>query len=104
MKNLCIQIPLPQAIKDIPIYAKTVIELCLKRTGRKKRDPPIIHYIGQLADALFDCPVEKYGDPVNPVVTISTRGTLIPDTLIDLGAAINAITLQIVQQIDIFNL
>ena len=33
--------------------------------------PPTIHYIGQSADALFDCPVEKYGDPENPIVTIS---------------------------------
>ena len=71
LKNLCVQIPLLQAIKDIPIYAKIVRDLCLKKSGRKKKDPPTIHYIGQSADALFDRPVEKYGDPGNPVVTIS---------------------------------
>lgn len=97
LKNICVRIPLLQAIKDIPVYAKAVRELRLKRLGRKKKDPPTIHYIGQLADALFDRPVEKYGDLGNPVVTISIRGTLIPNTLIDLGAVINDITLQIVQ-------
>ena len=71
LKNLCVRIPLLQAIKDIPIYAKTVRELCLKRSGRKKKDPPTIHYIIQSADALFDRPMEKYGDPGNLVVTIS---------------------------------
>ena len=71
MKKLCVRIPLLQAIKDIPIYAKIVRELCLKKLGRKKKDPPTIHYIGQLVDALFDHPMEKYGDLGNPVVTIS---------------------------------
>ena len=71
LKNLCVRIPLLQAIKDIPIYAKIVRELCLKNSSRKKKDPPTIHYIGQSVDALFDHPVEKYGDPGNPVVTIS---------------------------------
>ena len=62
LKYLCVRIPLLQAIKDILIYAKTVRELCLNKLGRKKKDPPTIHYIGQSADALFDRPVEKYGD------------------------------------------
>ena len=71
LKNLCVRIPLLQAIKDILIYAKIVRELCLKNSGRKKNGPPTIHYIGQSTDALFDRPMEKYGDPRNPVVTIS---------------------------------
>ena len=104
MKNLCVRIPLLQAIKDIPIYAKTIRELRLKKSGRKKKDPPTIHYIGQSADALFDRLVERYGDLENPVVIISIRGILIPNTLIDLEATINVITLQTVQHLDILNL
>ena len=52
LKNLCVNIPLLQAIRDIPIYAKTVRELCLKKVGRKKKDPPTIQFIGQSADQL----------------------------------------------------
>ena len=63
LKNLCVRIPLLQAIKYIPIYAKTIRELCLKKSGIKKKDPPTIHYIRELADALFDHPVEKCGAP-----------------------------------------
>jgi len=37
LRNVCIKIPLLQAIKDIPIYAKTVKELCTKKSGRQKR-------------------------------------------------------------------
>ena len=38
LKNVCIKIPLLQAIKEIPILAKTIKELSLKRPGRKPRD------------------------------------------------------------------
>jgi hypothetical protein len=52
LKNLCVKIPLLQAIQDIPIYAKKVRELCLKKVGRKKKGPPIIQFFGQSADQL----------------------------------------------------
>jgi hypothetical protein len=35
LQNVCVKIPLLQAIKDIPIYAKTVRDLCIKKPGRK---------------------------------------------------------------------
>ena len=35
LKNLCIKIPIRQAIQDIPIYAKTIKELCGKKQVRK---------------------------------------------------------------------
>ena len=63
LKNLCVKIPLLQAIRDIPIYAKTVRELCLKKVGRKKKDPPTIQFIGQSADQLTNhIRVDKYKD------------------------------------------
>ena len=37
LNNVCIKIPLLQAIKNIPIYAKTIKDLCLKKAGRKKK-------------------------------------------------------------------
>ena len=46
LRNVCIRIPLLQAIRDVPIYSKMVRELCLKKPGRKQKDPPTIHVIG----------------------------------------------------------
>ena len=34
LKNICVKIPLLQAIKDIPIYSKVIKELCIKRPGK----------------------------------------------------------------------
>ena len=105
LKNLCIKIPLVQAIRDIPIYVKIVRELCLNKVDRKKKDLPTIQFIGQFADQLTNqIQVDKYKDPRNPIVTISIKVTYIPNTLIDLGAAINVMTLKMMRELNILNI
>jgi hypothetical protein len=87
LKNICVKIPLLQAIKDIPIYSKVVKELCIKKPGRKQKDPPTIHLIGGLSEYISEQPkLAKYGNPGNPVVTITINEASIGNTLIDLGA------------------
>eukprot|EP00253_Pinus_taeda_P023617 PITA_23617 len=93
LKQLCVKIPLLQAIKDVPIYNKLIKEKCFRHPGRRKRDAPTINVIGQLSDLMLGqviCP--KYLDPGSPVVDVHINGTIIPHTLIDLGAAINVMT------------
>jgi hypothetical protein len=72
LKNICVKIPLLQAIKDIPIYSKVVKELCIKNPSRKQKDPPTIHLVGGLSEYISEQPkLAKYGKPGNPVVTIT---------------------------------
>eukprot|EP00253_Pinus_taeda_P026150 PITA_26150 len=93
LKNLCVNIPLLQAIKDVPIYNKLIKEKCFKHPRRRKRDAPTINVIRQLSNLMLGqviCP--KYLDPGSPVVDVHINGTIVPHTLIDLGAAINVMT------------
>jgi hypothetical protein len=46
LQNICIKIPLLQAIKDIPIYAKIVRDLCIKKPRRKRKEPPVVQVVG----------------------------------------------------------
>jgi hypothetical protein len=93
LKNICVKIPLLQAIKDIPIYSKVVKELCIKKPGRKKKDPPTVHLIGGLSEYISEQPkLEKYENTGNLVVTITINEVSIGNTLIDLGATINVMT------------
>ena len=46
LRNICVKIPLLQAIKYIPIYAKIVRDLCIKKPGRKRKEPPVIRVVG----------------------------------------------------------
>jgi hypothetical protein len=72
LKNVCIKVPLLQAIKDIPIYAKIVRELFLKKPGRKKIEPKTIQFIGKSTDLMLGhIFIEKYVDPGNPIVSSS---------------------------------
>ena len=71
LRNLCIKIPLLQAIQDIPIYAKTIKELCGKKQIKKTMATPTVHVVGTLSDLLLgmESPI-KYEYPRNPIVTI----------------------------------
>lgn len=75
MKKLHVLIPLLQAIKDVPIYAKIVKELCGKCPDGKPRYPPIMHVIGKVFELILgnDVPT-KYEDLWNSSVTIHIGG------------------------------
>eukprot|EP00253_Pinus_taeda_P025515 PITA_25515 len=93
LKQLCVKIPLLQAIKDVPIYNKLIKEKCFRHPGRRKRDAPTINVIRQLSDLMLGQVIyPKYLDPESPVVDVHINGTIIPHTLIDLGVAINVMT------------
>ena len=105
LKNVCIKIPLLQAIKEIPILAKTIKELSLKRPGRKPRDTRRIHLVGEIADIMMGkITMQKYVDPGSPIVKTHINGVEIPNTLIDLGAAINIMSRQTMEQSKLPNL
>ena len=53
LKNMHVQIPLFQAIKDVPIYGKAIKDACLKKPGKKKKDPTIVHVLGKLANIML---------------------------------------------------
>eukprot|EP00253_Pinus_taeda_P017978 PITA_17978 len=102
LKNAYVKIPLLKEIKEIPIYAKTIKELCIKKSGRKRKDPTTIQVIGKLASLMStQTTVEKYLDPGIPMVTISMNNLSVPNTLIDLGAAINVMTLETMKDLQL---
>ena len=49
LKNLYVKISLLQAIRDIPIYAKAIRDICVKKLGMKTKDPPIVYVMGRLS-------------------------------------------------------
>ena len=102
LTNVCVKIPLLQAIKDIPIYTKAVKELCL---NKRRKDPSKIHVVGNLAGLMSNTVfIEKYVDPGIPMVTITINNFSITKTLIDLGASINVMTLETMEYRHLTNL
>jgi hypothetical protein len=93
IKHLCVKISLLQALQDIPIYAKTIKELCGKKPERKTKNPSTVHMVGTLSDIILGKrdPI-KYVEPGNLVVIVQIQGCFFPNTLVDLGEAINSLT------------
>jgi hypothetical protein len=76
--------------------------LCIKKSVRKQKDPPIVHLIGDLSEYLSEQPkLEKYGNPRNSVVTITINEVSIGNTLIDLWVAINVMTATTLEQLQL---
>jgi hypothetical protein len=93
LKNVHIQIPLFQAIKDVPIYGKAIKEACLKKPRRKRKDSQTIHVLGQLANIMLGkIVILNYTDLGSPVVQINSNGQVVKNVLIDFGVAINVMT------------
>jgi hypothetical protein len=93
LKNICVKITLLQAIKEIPIYNKFIKDSCMKKPIRKKKYPPTINVVGNLVDLMLGKHTNpKYFDPGSPIVDVYINKTLIPKTLVDLGATINVLT------------
>ena len=67
----------------------------MKNHVRKVKSPPTIHVVGTLYDLLLDREtLKKYEDPGNPIVTVQIYGCSFPNTLVDLGVAINILTVK----------
>jgi hypothetical protein len=98
LQNLNVKIPLLQVLCDVPIYARTMRDICVKKPGRKTKDPLTVHVMRDLSALISGkTPPVKYGDPGHPTVTIQVGKTIIPHVLVDLGAAINIMTLETLQ-------
>ena len=98
--NVCVTIPLFQAIRDIQIYAKIVKELCIKKPGRKSKYLPKINVIGKLVDLILGRTIPlKYDDLGNLVITIHINNISISNTLIDQEATINIMRKDILDSI-----
>jgi hypothetical protein len=104
LQNLYVKIPLLQALRDVPIYARTMRDICVKKPGRKTKDPLTVHVMGDLSALMSGkTPPVKYGDPSHPTVTVQVGKTIIPRVLVDLGAAINIMTLETLQLLQLQN-
>lgn len=98
LKNLHVKIQLLQEIWDVPIYAKTVRDLCVRKPRRKPRGPLTVHVMGELSELMLGrTPPIKYGDPGNPTVTVKIGQTMIPEVFVDLGAAISIMPIETTQ-------
>ena len=87
LRQVKVNIPLLDMIKQVPTYAKFLKDLCTVKRGlgiEKKA------FLTEQVSAIIQSktPV-KYKDPGSPTISINIRGTYIDKALLDLGASVN---------------
>lgn len=71
MQNLYVRILLLQTIKEVPIYAKIVRDMCIKKLGRNPKHPPIVYVGGKLSALMLQKDLlTKYDDPSSPTIIV----------------------------------
>jgi hypothetical protein len=94
-----------QAIKDVPIYSKEVQEICLRKLGKRLKDPQIVHVMGKFSELMMGGVLTaKYFDPGSVVVNVQINNKLISNTLIYLGSTINVMTCETMQALGLTSL
>eukprot|EP00253_Pinus_taeda_P004093 PITA_04093 len=105
LQNLYVKISLLQALRDVPIYARTVRDIFVRKPGRKAKEPFTVHVIGELTALMTEKdPPVKYGDPGNPTLIVQVGKTFVSKVLVDLVAAINIMKLETTQLLQLKHL
>ena len=82
-RQVKINIPLPDAIKQIPTYSKFLRELCTQKRKQK------IKVTKQVCNILSGLLPQKCKDPGAPLIPVVMGNLAINSILLDLGASVN---------------
>ena len=87
LKQVKVNIPLLDMIKQALSYAKFLKDLCTMKRGLNIKNKALL--IEQVS-AIIQCKTPiKYKDPVRPTILVNIGDTYVEKALLDLGASIN---------------
>ena len=92
-----INIPLLDAIQQVPKYAKFIKDMCTKK--RKTNVPKKVFLATNISELLSNQIPVKYKDPGCPTISCTIGQTAIKHALLDLGASINLLPFSVYQQL-----
>ena len=87
LKQVKVNIPLLDMIKQVPTDAKFLKDLC---TVKRELNVDNKAFLIEQVSAIIQCKTPmKYKDPGCPTISINIRGTCVEKALLDLGASVN---------------
>ncbi|GAB2291232.1 hypothetical protein Dimus_038154 [Dionaea muscipula] len=98
-KQVKINVPLLEAIKQIPAYAKVLKDLCTQKRKSRAKEPKKVLLTEQVS-ALFRSDLSpKLSDPRTPTIPITIGDHVIDRALLDLGASCNLMPYSVYMQL-----
>ena len=87
LRQVKVNIPLLDMIKQVPTYAKILKDLCTVKRGLNiDKKVFLIEQVNVIIQ--YKTPV-KYKDPDCPTISVNIEGTCVEKALLDLGASVN---------------
>ena len=97
LRQVKVNIPLLDMIKQVPTYAKFLKDLCTVKKGLSIDKKA---FLTEQVSAIIQCktPV-KYKDPGCPTISVNIGGTYVEKALFDLGASVNLLPYSMYRQL-----
>ena len=97
LRQVKVNIPLLDMIKQVPTYAKFLKDLCIVKRGLNVDKKT---FLTEQVSAIIRCktPV-KYKDPGCPTISVNIGGTCVEKELLDLGASVNLLPYSMYKQL-----
>ena len=97
LRQVKVNIPLLDMIKQVPTYAKFLKDLCTVKKGLgidKKA------FLTERVSSIIQCKtLVKYKDPGSPTISVNIGGICINKALLDLGASVNLLSYSVYKQL-----
>ncbi|XP_058189383.1 uncharacterized protein LOC131306969 [Rhododendron vialii] len=97
LKQVTVNLPLLDAIKQIPSYAKILKELCTQK--RQLQVQKKVFLTEQVSSLFQSTLLPKYNDPGCPTISITIGGKVVEKALLDLGTSVNLLPFSVYQQL-----
>ena len=99
LRQVKVNIPLLDMIKQVPTYAKFLKDLCTVKRGLGIEKEAFL--IEQVSSIIQSKTPVKYKDPGSPIILVNFGGTCIDKALLDLGANVNLLPYSVYKQLGI---
>ena len=97
LKQVKVNIPLLDMIKQVPSYAKFLKDLCTMKRGVNVNKKA---FLTEQVSVIIQCKTPiKYKDPGSPTISMNIGDTLVERALLDLGASVNLLPYSVYKQL-----
>ncbi|XP_058219706.1 uncharacterized protein LOC131330222 [Rhododendron vialii] len=98
-KQVKINLPLLEAISQVPAYAKFLKDLCTQKRKSKTHEPKEVRLTEQVSSILTRNTPIKQKDPGVPIISCVIGDHVIDKALLDLGASVNLLPYSVYEQL-----
>ena len=97
LRQVKVNILLLDTIKQVPMYAKFLKDLCTVKRGLNVNKKS---FLSEQVSAIIQCKtLVKYKDPGCPIISVNIGGTCMEKALLDLGASVNLLPYSVYKQL-----